>query len=219
MPRKSRSVIRHAIPRLLNARLFSGNFRNSLVRTDGVYVDLEDFFNLIFSHETAKRLLSSWRCKCSGSKLKTLILEKGGEFGRRIQPSDIVHLKWLDPEFLSARSGRSRVVSSSIGICVILSVIRTSRKNEELDNALNYFQTRVQLNENIDMMLYTSSIQQSKLDSSVRALMTLPHSPVFNWLLCENVLGSGERLQTDDASSMISDSMCSTQISADTHCE
>ena len=215
MPRKSRSIVRHAIPRILNARLFSGNFRSSLVRTDGTYIDLEDLFNLIFSPETAKRLLSTWRCKCSGGKLKTLISEKGGEFGSRMKPTDIVHLKWLDPEFLSPRAGRSRVVSSSVGMCVILNVIRTSRKNEELDSALDYFETLVRSNDSLDMLHYTtSSIQQSKVDSSVRALMALPHTPVFNWLLCENVLGSGQRLQADDASSMISDSMCSTQISS-----
>ena len=66
MPRKSRSNVRHAIPRILNARLFSDNFRSNLVRTDGTYIDLEDLFNLLFSAEYAKRLLSTWRCKCNG---------------------------------------------------------------------------------------------------------------------------------------------------------
>lgn len=179
--RPSRSTVRHAVPLILNARLFTMDLMTSIVRTDGIYVDLEDLLNCIFAPEQAKRLMSMWRGKTTGSELKHLIFKKGGKFSNQATPVDISLVKWLRPsEENTVRNGRGRIACTPMGICTVLNLVRSTRRIPTLESTLDYFERLVLDGANVHVVSSANS-RDSDLDSSMRSLLSIPPKPLIDW--------------------------------------
>jgi len=218
MPRKnraSRSNIKHCVPLFLNTRLFSSNFRRGVVRTDKTYVDLEDLLCVMFAPEQAKRLLTLWKNKCGAGDLKRMIRSKSPVFADRVLPVDISLVKWIRSDDQASRPGRSRIACSSIGICTILSLIKNSRQNPELESAIHYFNSASLSGYSLDVIFDdNSALETESLPETLLKLTRLPYKPLLNWELCSESLHSAqlaESTRMDDTLSTLS--MNSTQIS------
>ena len=218
--RKSRSNVRHSIPLALNSRLFCYNFRRTVVRTDKTYIDVEDLLNLIFAPEQARKQLTAWKHQCSAGKLKKAIKEHASVFSDRVKPSDISTLKWIHSEDTAPRPGRSRVVCTATGACVILSLLSSSRDRDDIDSAIHYFSSISLNNYLLDVIFEDSVHRQGTLSKQLRGMAQLPMKPLINWELSDGVLQQtactssmevGMGCEDDDAASL--SSLTSTQVS------
>lgn len=180
--------MRHSIPLALNARLFCCNFRRTVVRTDKKYVDVEDLLNLLFAPEQARKQLTAWKHQCSAGKLKKAIKQHANVFSDRVKPSDISTLKWIHSEDTSPRLGRSRVVCTATGACVILSLLTTSRDREDIDSAIRYFSSISLNNYLLDVVFDDLAQRERTLSKQLRTMTQLPMKPLINWELSDDVL-------------------------------
>ena len=216
--RASRSNVRHCVPLFLNTRLFSSNFRRGVVRTDKTYVDLEDLLCIMFAPEQAKRLLTLWKNKCSAGDLKRLIHSKVPVFADRVRPTDISLVKWIRCDDETSRPGRSRIACSSIGMCTILSLIKNSRQNHELESAIHYFHSISLSGCSLDVMFNdNSAVETQNLPETLLKLTRLPYKPLVNWELCSESLNScqlTECTRTTDAMHGVDDAQSALSINS-----
>lgn len=161
------------------------------MRTDKRYVDLEDLLCIMFAPEQAKRLLTLWKNKCSAGDLKRLIRSKASVFADRVRPTDISLVKWIRCDDQTSRPGRSRIACSSIGMCVILSLIKNSRQNHELESAIHYFHSMSLSGCSLDVIFNdNSAVETHNLPEALLKLTSLPYKPLVNWELCSESLNS-----------------------------
>lgn len=153
------------------------------MRTDGGYIDLEDLLSVIYANEHARKLLCAWKKSCTGQQLRELIATKGGEFGPRMYPLDIVTLKWMNPSPPYSSTGRPRVACTTIGACVVLTLVRSSRNNPNLEMAIAYFHELARRNKQIDVMHagLQPVVYEAGLPLEIRELLSMPHKPLLDF--------------------------------------
>lgn len=200
--RASRSNIKHSISHVLNSHRI-GVPTPLFVRTDSVFVDVQDVLKLIWSPSNSAAKLTEWKQSChSAHHLKEMILEKGGPFAQKVTPYDIVRRKWISPMASSVSTSQGRLCASAVGMCVILSILRTSRRIQSLESTYSYFENVANGNQSIDLLYEEYSAERSGIPTDMRSLLDLPDKPFTNWDLSHDSVCSDNRVhQSDDACS------------------
>lgn len=200
--RATRSNVKHSISHVLNSHRI-GVPTPLFVRTDSVFVDVEDVLRLIWSPSNSTKKLTEWKQSChSAHRLKEMILEKGGPLAQKVTPYDIVRRKWISPLASSVSTSQGRICASAVGMCVILSILRTSRRIQTLELTYSYFENVANGHQSIDLLYEEYSAERSGIPTDMRSLLDLPDKPFTNWDLTHDSVCSDRRVyQADDVCS------------------
>jgi hypothetical protein len=200
--RATRSNVKHSISHVLNSHRIAVP-TPLFVRTDSVFVDVQDVLKLIWSPSMSIMKLTKWKQSChSAHHLKEMILEKGGPFAQRVTPYDIVRRKWISPMASSVSTSQGRLCASAVGMCVILSILRTSRRIQALESTYSYFENVANGHHSIDLLYEEYSAKQFEIPMHMRSLLDLPDKPFTNWDLSHDSVCSDRRVhQSDDVCS------------------
>lgn len=202
--RATRSTVKHSISRVVNTHRMAVP-TPLFVRTDSIFVDVQDVFGLVWSPSTSEKQLSSWKRSCHNAHcLKALILERGGSFAQRVTPYDIVCRKWISPMSNSILTGRARLCASAVGMCVILNLLRTSRRIQALESTYHYFENVANGNQSIDLMYDDHSTREAELSTDVKSLLHLQDTPFVNWDLSHEAVPSDPRIDVNRADDALS---------------